>query len=72
MEKLAKASLSKIPSIPIGAMIHDDGCGTGAGTVAIVDTISNAKSDFSVKATDINRQALEIYTVHAADKSWPA
>ena len=72
MEKLPKASLAKIPPILTGAVIHDNGCGTGAGTAAIVDAIAGTTMEVSIKGTDTNDQALEIYNRSAVDKSWLA
>ena len=72
MESLAKVSLAQISPILTGAVIHDTGCGTGAGTAAIVDAISSQKGEVSIKGTDINDKALDIYKSRAADKNWPA
>ena len=72
MEKMAKISLEKIPAIPAGAVLHDNGCGTGAGTAAIVDIVSDAPVEMSIMGTDINEQALAVYKKNTADKSWPA
>lgn len=72
MEKLARASLAHIPSIPAGAVVHDNGCGTGAGSAAVVDAISGAWNGVVIKGTDINKNALDIYRDRATDSSWPA
>jgi len=72
MEKLAEATLTQIPSIENGAVIHDNGCGTGAATAAVITAISESSTQISIKGTDINDQALEIYNKQAADQNWPA
>jgi ubiquinone/menaquinone biosynthesis C-methylase UbiE len=72
MEKLAKATLAQIPSIENGAVIHDNGCGTGAATAAVISAISDSSIQISIKGTDINDHALEIYNKQAADQTWPA
>lgn len=72
MEKLAKATLAQIPSIQNCAVIHDNGCGTGAATAAVIAAILDSSIHISIKATDINDHALKIYNKQAADQSWPA
>lgn len=71
MEKLAVATLSHLTSLPNGSKIHDNGCGTGAATAAIMSSISPS-TQISIIGTDINRRALEIYKEQAAEKNWPA
>ncbi|KAI1115464.1 S-adenosyl-L-methionine-dependent methyltransferase [Nemania sp. NC0429] len=70
MENLAKVSLTFISPISEGALIHDDGCGTGAATSAIVSAINGLS--VSIKATHINEGALSIYRERAAAGHWPA
>jgi ubiquinone/menaquinone biosynthesis C-methylase UbiE len=53
-------------------VIHDNGCGTGAATAAVINTIWDSSIQISIKATDINYQALKFYNKQAADQSWPA
>ncbi|KAJ8069782.1 hypothetical protein OCU04_000198 [Sclerotinia nivalis] len=72
MEELAKASLAQISQISSGAIIHDNGCGTGAATAAIIDAISTTSAQISIKGTDINDKAIEVYKSHAIANSWPA
>ena len=72
MENLAKASLAHIPAIPNGAIIHDNGCGTGAATIAIVASLPDPSMKVSIKGTDVNDQALDIYRKRAAEYKWPA
>ncbi|PQE06882.1 S-adenosyl-L-methionine-dependent methyltransferase protein [Rutstroemia sp. NJR-2017a BVV2] len=50
----------------------DNGCGTGAATTAVMDAISTKSVQVSVKGTDNNEKALEVYKNHIAAKSWPA
>lgn len=68
MERLADLSLAQIPSIPAASIIHDNGCGTGAATAAI----SNLSTQVSIKGTDINDNALDIYRKQTTEHNWPA
>ncbi|KAI0388399.1 S-adenosyl-L-methionine-dependent methyltransferase [Xylariaceae sp. FL0594] len=70
MENLAKVSLTFVSPISEGALIHDNGCGTGAATSAIVSSIQGLS--VSIKATDIYEEALAIYRKRAAAGHWPA
>ncbi|KAI6083498.1 S-adenosyl-L-methionine-dependent methyltransferase [Hypoxylon rubiginosum] len=69
MEKLAKESITFV-SIPSGSVIHDNGCGTGAASAAIVSALS--AKDITIKGTDTNEEALKIYRKNAAEGAWPA
>lgn len=71
MEILAKASLSQISPIPTGAIIHDNGCGAGGASAAIMEAIYCPKDEVTIKGTDINEGVLEIYKRRAADNDWP-
>jgi ubiquinone/menaquinone biosynthesis C-methylase UbiE len=71
MEKLAAATISHLTPFPNGAKIHDNGCGTGAATAAIMSSIS-LSANTSINGTDINPRAIEIYKQQAAEKHWPA
>lgn len=71
MEQLAKTSLAQIPPIQDGSVVHDNGCGTGSGTAAIVETFAGSKSSLLVNGTEINENALEIYKRNATGKGWP-
>jgi SAM-dependent methyltransferase len=70
MEQLAAASMSCVAPLLSGTILHDVGCGLGAATAAAV-AIANTK-DLSIKGTDINDGALDIYRRTAAEKNWPA
>jgi len=72
MEKLATVSLAQTPGILSHAVIHDNGCGTGAAIAAIMESVSSSSTEISIKATDINDNALAIYQKSAIDKDWPA
>ncbi|OIW26549.1 S-adenosyl-L-methionine-dependent methyltransferase [Coniochaeta ligniaria NRRL 30616] len=72
MENLAKATLAQFPPITSGAVVHDNGCGTGAGTSALMALLSDRADKLSIKGTDINEQALAVYREQAAKKAWPA
>ncbi|PVI02658.1 hypothetical protein DM02DRAFT_717261 [Periconia macrospinosa] len=52
---LARTSLAQIPSIQDGAIIHDNGCGTGAATVSVI-TFLDASSN-PQHSKDKNRSA---------------
>ncbi|KAI1426425.1 S-adenosyl-L-methionine-dependent methyltransferase [Xylaria sp. FL1777] len=72
MENLAKASLSVLPQIANGAVINDDGCGTGAASAAVAAVIAGKSLSVSIKATDTNEDALKIYRQRAIEGHWPA
>lgn len=65
MENMSRASLAQITLQP-GAVVHDNGCGVGAGSNAFLER----QSDISIKATDIDDRALEMYKQRATN--WPA
>lgn len=65
MENMSRVSLAQI-TMPAGAVVHDNGCGVGAGSNAFLEK----QADISIKATDIDDRALDIYRQRAA--SWPA
>lgn len=69
--KLAAATLERMPKLSDGAVIHDNGCGTGGSAEAIVAAAASQSAKVSIKATDINDRALEIFTEHATTKKWP-
>ncbi|KAI2614974.1 S-adenosyl-L-methionine-dependent methyltransferase [Hypoxylon sp. NC1633] len=71
MENLAKASIAFAP-IRSGFVINDNGCGTGAASAAVVSSIADQTVDITIKGTDINEDALNIYRKNAADGAWPA
>ncbi|KAK8119949.1 S-adenosyl-L-methionine-dependent methyltransferase [Apiospora kogelbergensis] len=71
MENLARASLVVAGPIKDGDVINDNGCGTGAGTAAVVEAVDGDIS-ISIKGNDINDDALAVYRKNAADDAWPA
>jgi ubiquinone/menaquinone biosynthesis C-methylase UbiE len=71
MEKLAAATLSYLTPLSDGSKIHDNGCGTGAATAAIMSSISPT-NQISINGTDINVRAVELYNQLAVEKNWPA
>ncbi|KAF2649717.1 S-adenosyl-L-methionine-dependent methyltransferase [Lophiostoma macrostomum CBS 122681] len=71
MENLAKVTAAEMLPIPAGAVIHDNGCGIGAGTAAIVDLLGDAAITVTIHGTDINEQALDIYKKKADEHKWP-
>ncbi|KAK8044773.1 hypothetical protein PG993_004797 [Apiospora rasikravindrae] len=73
MENLARESLAVAGPIPDGAVINDNGCGTGAGTAAVVDAVAGKTGlCISIKGNDINDDALAVYRQRAATLAWPA
>ncbi|PVH69250.1 hypothetical protein DL98DRAFT_661782 [Cadophora sp. DSE1049] len=60
MERLARASLAQVPPITSGSVVHDNGCGTGAASISIIERINGSKDEISIHATDIEAQALEL------------
>jgi SAM-dependent methyltransferase len=73
MENLAAITTTQMSISPIssGSVILDAGCGTGAGTAAIVAHAAEA-SGLTIKGVDINQGALAVYTQNAAQNKWPA
>jgi len=56
-----------------GSVLLDLGCGTGAGTSAIVGVVpSDTASAISIKDIDINEAALGLYKKKAGEHGWPA
>lgn len=72
MEQLAQSSLSFLSPIADGSILHDNGCGTGAATAAIMSAIAGKSVNISIKATDNNGDALNFYQQQATKDSWPA
>lgn len=71
METLAAATISHLTPLPSGAKIHDNGCGTGAATAAIMSSVSPS-DEVSINGTDINAPVVELYKQLATEKHWPA
>ena len=71
MERLAKASLADIPPLTSGSIVHDNGCGTGAGSAAILE-LTSPEVEVTIKATDIDESAVRAYEARALDNNWPA
>lgn len=72
MKDLAKATITEIPPIGPGSVILDAGCGTGAGTAAIIESLGpGVAAHISIKGTDIDKNALSVYEARANEKSWP-
>ena len=72
MEKLARASLNQLPGLCSGAVIHDNGCGTGAATAAIMDLADRSCAEIVVEGTDLSDDALAIYRSNIVAKGWSA
>ncbi|KAM0256822.1 hypothetical protein ACHAQJ_004774 [Trichoderma viride] len=72
-ERLATVSLAQISGIPAGAIIHDNGCGAGAATAAILASVPpEVAASFKITGTDVSEDAVEAYRARAASSSWPA
>jgi ubiquinone/menaquinone biosynthesis C-methylase UbiE len=72
-EQVGLVSLKEIPSIPAGSIIHDNGCGTGATSYAIMASVPpEISSSFEITATDIMEKALDVYRARSAASSWPS
>lgn len=65
MPNMARTSLATV-SIPPGSIVHDNGCGTGAGSQALLEK----QADISIKATDIDEAALKMYSDQGKRPSW--
>ncbi|KAF3034360.1 hypothetical protein E8E11_004795 [Didymella keratinophila] len=73
MEELAKATVAMIGHMEKGSVILDMGCGTGAGTAAVAEAVSNdVLSTLSIQGIDINEDILGVYTRKALEGGWPA
>ena len=73
MGNLAKVTVAEIMPIDLDSVILDDGCGTGAGTAAVVEAVGqDIASRLSIKGVDINEGALDLYKQKAAQNNWPA
>jgi SAM-dependent methyltransferase len=72
MESLARVSLDQLPGLPSGAVVHDNGCGTGAATTAIMDLAGRSSTEIAVVGTDLDDDALAIYCNTVATQGWPA
>jgi SAM-dependent methyltransferase len=72
MESLARVSLDQLPRLPSGAVVHDNGCGTGSATTAIMDLADRSSAEIVVEGTDLDEDALTIYRSTVAVKGWPA
>jgi SAM-dependent methyltransferase len=72
MESLARISLAQLPPISANAVIHDNGCGTGSGTAAVMSATAGVDLGLTIEGTDINDEALRIYRSRITSSGWPA
>ncbi|KAF2269176.1 S-adenosyl-L-methionine-dependent methyltransferase [Lojkania enalia] len=75
-KQIAEHLLKLIPAIPTGSIIHDNACGTGAMTEAIMETrvntgVETTPHDITIFATDIVRPVIEQMRKRADEKKWP-
>lgn len=72
MVNLAHASIAEIPPVTPGAIIHDNGCGTGSGTAALLSSLPPTLwPQITLLATDIHAPALTLFTSKAREHNWP-
>ncbi|KAL7793765.1 S-adenosyl-L-methionine-dependent methyltransferase [Trichoderma ceciliae] len=72
-ERLAAVSLAEILPIPLGAVIHDNGCGAGAATAVVMASLSpEVAASIKISGTDISGEAVEAFRARSASSSWPA
>lgn len=67
-EQVAARLLKLIPPIEPGAVIHDNACGVGAMSEAIMNT---GIKNITISATDVVPQVIEQLQKTAAEKGWP-
>ncbi|KAJ4315646.1 hypothetical protein N0V94_005843 [Neodidymelliopsis sp. IMI 364377] len=73
MTNLANITVNELALIEKDSVILDNGCGTGAGTAAIVESVSSdVLSTLSFKGIDNNAAFLEIHKQNTAENQWPA
>ncbi|KAI1379735.1 hypothetical protein F4677DRAFT_407475 [Hypoxylon crocopeplum] len=71
-EEIAYDFLRPLVPFPAGAHIHDNGCGAGAVTEAILTLHSaEAASSLRISATDSNPGAIAGFRAQAQSKGWP-
>lgn len=68
--QFAEHNLTLIPTIPDGSVIHDNACGSGTVSRAILSS-PNAPKDIKIHATDIDPPFLSALTYDAKTNSWP-
>ncbi|KAJ4335731.1 hypothetical protein N0V95_008814 [Ascochyta clinopodiicola] len=68
--QFAEHNLSLIPSIPNGSIIHDNACGSGTVSRAILSSPEKPQ-DIKIHATDIDPPFLSALTYAAKSNSWP-
>lgn len=68
--QFAVHNLSLIPPIPSGSIIHDNACGSGTVSRAILSN-ERASKNVTIKATDIDPPFLDALTHTSQSNSWP-
>ncbi|KAH7027899.1 S-adenosyl-L-methionine-dependent methyltransferase [Microdochium trichocladiopsis] len=75
-DKVAMASLACTAPIPAGSVVHDNGCGTGFSSAAILASLADGvkPGDIAIKATDMSDDALTAYRMAAEKRAadWPS
>ncbi|KAI1264452.1 S-adenosyl-L-methionine-dependent methyltransferase [Xylariaceae sp. FL1019] len=66
---LAKTSLTFGPPLADGSLVHDNGCGTGAASEAVMAAVGQSVK-VSIKATDVDARARSILQKKAEAHSW--
>ncbi|KAF2027423.1 S-adenosyl-L-methionine-dependent methyltransferase [Setomelanomma holmii] len=68
--QFAAHNLTLIPPISSGSIIHDNACGPGAVSRAILST-SPIPSNLTIHATDIDQIFLDVFQIDVDKNSWP-
>ena len=69
-DSIAQQLLEELPPLTVASVVHDNGCGPGAVTMAIMGT--NLPTGLEIHATDVNPMFLAQLQANLADNpSWP-
>lgn len=69
--QIGRTALSHLPPITPESVIHDNGCGDGAITSAILTPLSPSSYPSQIHATDIAAPLLSALSAMAAANAWP-
>ncbi|KAF2265218.1 S-adenosyl-L-methionine-dependent methyltransferase [Lojkania enalia] len=68
-QDIAEKALDLIPPISKPLVVHDNGCGTGEVTRALM---ARNPPNITIKANDIEEEYVEMYAAEAKNHKWPA